>query len=381
MRLIICAKSQWNPPIRREHAIATSAAADGHEIVFIEQATHVLAIRGRSSVRSWVGGWRAPPTAHGTGVSIERQSTMIPGHHSSIAERMDGARLARTLRRVGSEYAVVVAMLPWQWPAVASAPARRRVFDCADDWRALIPSRAPHVQDLYSRIGRDADAVISVSSDLQGAFGPRRVAVIPNGVDEALVRTPLTPIPAAQRLVYVGTLSERFNAPLLLEALDRLPGWTADLYGQCRYAGCGDKPSPELRTVLRASGGRIRWHGPVHRSQLAGVLDRGRVLVAPHRGSLTFGQDSMKLYDYAARARPIVATRGGLGAHELVAGAGVFEVDSAMDFATTIAGLSSSVDGAADGRRGWLDDHSWSGQWKRWSEVVFGCGPTGGAAG
>jgi hypothetical protein len=89
----------------------------------------------------------------------------------------------------------------------------------------------------------------------------------------------------------------------------------------------------------------------------------------------------MKLYDYAARARPIVATRGGLGAHELVAGAGVFEVDSAMDFATTIAGLSSSVDGAADGRRGWLDDHSWSGQWKRWSEVVFGCGPTGGAAG
>jgi hypothetical protein len=374
MRLIICSKSQWTPAIRREHAIATSAAAEGHEVVFIEQASHLRDVRRSGGTRSWIDGWRERKAALPNHVVTVRQSTVVPGHHSSIAERVDAARLAHTLRRVSSPDSVVVAMLPWQWSAVARAPARRRVFDCTDDWRVLIGSRAARVQEIYNRIGDEADLVISVSRDLNGAFGERPITVIGNGVDASLTRVPVSPVPDALRFVYAGTLSERFDASLMRAALDRLPGWTAELYGECRYAGCGGQPSSDLQAALAATDGRMVWRGPVERSQLAAVLDRGRVLVAPHRDTFTFGQNSMKLYDYAARERPIVATRGALGGPDHIAAAGVIEVDSAAEFAAAVDSLSWTSAGVAPRRSEWLLEHSWAREWERWSQLVFAAG-------
>ena len=59
------------------------------------------------------------------------------------------------------------------------------------------------------------------------------------------------------------------------------------------------------------------------------------VLIAPLRAALAWGQDSMKLYDYAARGRPIVCTLGGLGPSAQIAGAGVCEARAAAEFADT----------------------------------------------
>ncbi len=371
--LIICSKSAWSPSIRREHAVAASAAAAGHEVVFVERALDARALFARASRRAWLTRLRALPRPAAPQLHVLGQATLVPGHRSALAQRLDALRLQRTLRHLAeAPRAVVVATQPWQWPAVAAAPAMRRVFDCADDWARLIPGRAGPVEALLRRIAAEADTVIVAAPELVPAFAGAAVIVVRNGAARELLDAPVRPLPDALRMVYAGTLSERFDATFLLAALDRLDGWSVELYGQCQYAGAGDAPGPELRAALAASGGRMRLSGPVERTALAAVLDRARVLIAPHRAPLTSGQDSMKLYDYASRERPIVATPGALGPREHVAGAGVTEAGTAVEFALAVAQAADGEAGRRASRRQWLADNGWDARWPAWAAAAFG---------
>ena len=42
--LVLCAKSRWDPPIRREHAFAREAALHGHTVDFVEQPADIRAL-------------------------------------------------------------------------------------------------------------------------------------------------------------------------------------------------------------------------------------------------------------------------------------------------------------------------------------------------
>jgi glycosyltransferase involved in cell wall biosynthesis len=375
MQLVICSKSAWRPSIRREHAIACSAAADGHEVVFIERPADVRALRTASGRREWIRGLRSRAQPEGGGVSVVAQSTLVPGHRSRSAETLDALRLRRTLSSVsGIGESVVVGTLPWHWPAIAAAPAARRVFDGADDWRALIPARGEAFAGLYARIAREADAVLVASEELRDAFPGGAVTVVANGVDRALTAAPARPPAAPPRLVYAGTLSERVDASLLGDVLERLAGWELGLYGECQYAERGRRPGAELEALLRRHGARVRLHGAIERSGLAEVLDRASVLVAPYRVGLTAGQSSMKLFDYAARGRPIVATPGALGPAALTAPAGVREAAGAEAFAEAVL-AAASHDGqaaAASARASWLETHAWDARWEQWRRIAFG---------
>lgn len=364
MRLIIASKSPWRPSLRREHLIARSAAAEGIEVVFVERPLDVRALRrrGAAGVVDGVDGV--------DGVEVVAQRTLVPGHVSDVAQAVDARRLARTLRRWARPgVTTVVATQPWQWPALAGLRGVRRVVDLADDWGALIPRRAASIRALHARIGREADAVLLASDALAAELAPAAVTVVPNGVDALVAGPPPTPVPQAPRLVYAGTLSERFDAPLLGAALDRLPGWEAELFGECQYAGRGGEPSAELRALLGRADGRVSWRGPVARTQLAAALDRGRVLIAPHRSTQTRGQDSMKLYDYVARGRAIVTTPGALGAD----GAGlaaVHEAAGAPAFAAAVAQAAQAAAPVPD--PAWLAQRAWAARWPRWRDAALG---------
>jgi glycosyltransferase involved in cell wall biosynthesis len=126
-----------------------------------------------------------------------------------------------------------------------------------------------------------------------------------------------------------------------------------------------------LRALIGASNGRVQWHGTVPREGLATVLDGSDVLVLPNRADFARGQDSMKLYDYAARGRPIVATSGGLaGATEPPPH--VYHADTAEDFAAAILDASSEDRGRGHARRLWAGEQTWTCRWPSWSQAVFG---------
>lgn len=375
--LVICSKSAWTPPIRREHALARLAAAHGHPVSFIERPLDIRALESVDGALAWLRGLAGRPTtlepdgvAGDAPIGVISQSTLLPGHLNTPSELSSNALLARQLRRA-QRGSVLVVNVPWQWPATARFRGRR-VFDCADDWRVLAGHRRERIADLYRSIAREADAIVVVEPALLKHFPGARVVVVRNGVGEEMLG-PLAPREHARRLVQAGTLTPRFDAPLASRLLELLPEWSLDLYGQCQYPGAREQPGPELAELLSHHAPRARWHGALDRSRLSGAIDRGAVALALNRPELSRGQDSMKLYDYAARGRPIVATpfAGQLSEqgppHMLVAG-------EASELAAAVLASREEPDAYARQRRRWAERQRWAERWDAWAGAIFGAG-------
>jgi hypothetical protein len=334
-------------------------------------------LRSRAGSRRWAAAARGGATTVADGARAVPTAVLAPGHRGRGAELLETRTLAHRLRRIESVRAAVVASVPWQWPAVMSAPAHRRVFDCADDWSDLIVARRKRLRALYARVAAEADAVIVVSAELADLFEGREVIIVPNGVAGELLVRPDGGEPAPRTMVYAGTLSDRFDAALVDEVLRLLPEWTIDIYGQCQYPGMGEQPGGALAGLLATHPGRARWHGVVERSRLSAVLDRGAVLVLPHRrttelgGRRAWGGDVMKLYDYAARGRPIVSTDwhddlATFGPPALRIGAGPAR------FAQVLQEAADEGPAAGEMRRRWAQERSWGVRWGPWAGAVFG---------
>ncbi|MDQ6776132.1 MAG: glycosyltransferase [Actinomycetota bacterium] len=370
--LVLCSKSAWEPAVRREHAWATIAAELGHPVAFLAAPLDVRELR-RGRGRDWLGGLGGGSRrAVASSLVVRQRSTFVPGHRYALARFVDSQLLRLSLARSVATLsdASVVCCWPWDWPAVAASTTRRRVFDMSDDWGELMPGRRARFAKLYRRIAAEADEVIVVNPALASRFPGREPVLIRNGVTEAMIDAPSAP--AAERtLVYVGTLTPRFDAPLVRRVLELLPDWQLELVGACMYPGLGDRPAPELRDLLDLGASRVRWHGPLPREEMVGVLDRGAVAIAPNRSEHSLGQDSMKLYDYAARGRPIVSTpwRDALAADgppHLSLG------ETPDELCAAIAAAAAEPAAFAAERRRWAAEHTWSARWPAWSAAVFG---------
>jgi glycosyltransferase involved in cell wall biosynthesis len=368
--LLICAKSEWEPPVRREHAWGMLAAERGHPVTFVERPADIRAApeiglarylrRLRAAAASAVGPERP---------RVVKRATLVPGHRSAAAAALDRVLLRRVLERYASDDVCIVFNSPWDWPAVRLAPAARRIFDMADDWGELMPGRRERFARHYAEIAAEADAIIIVNPELQHCFADREALLVRNGVfDHHIVETAARTEP--ETMIYVGTLTDRFDAALMLEVLRLLPSWRLELVGACLYAGRGSRPAPELERLLDVPG-RVRWHGPLAREGALGLVDRAAVAIIPNRPEHSLGQDSMKLYDYAARGRPIVSTgvlaEAGRPPHTLVA-------DGAHEFAQAVVAAAAQSPAEAAARRAWAAEHTWERRWPAWSEAVFGRG-------
>lgn len=371
--LIFCSKSTWEPAIRREHALARLAVRDGLETIFLERPLDIRHLRG-GGLRRFVAGLREDRTGVRTpeGVRIVPFAVPVPGHRSRASEAVAARLLRRRLRVLAGRGSVVVATTPWQWPALDGLPADvRKAFDCADDWSALIPRRRERIRALFRRIGAEADALVLVSEDLRHLFGDGASVVVRNGVDATFVRSEAPAQRGERRLAYTGTLSPRFDAPLVRALLERLEGWSLDLYGQAQYAGLGDRPDAELGGLLDLGSHRVRWHGVVPRTGLGEVIDRATVALLPNRPELSAGQDAMKLYDYASRGVPIVTTPwsrrfGELGPPHLYVGS------DADALAEAVLKAATEPPERAAARRAWAARQTWEERWPEWRRAVLG---------
>lgn len=302
------------------------------------------------------------------GISVVPHAVLLPGHLNGLAETSGNLLLRRELRRVAASAATVVDV-PWQWPGTEDRDGRR-VFDCADDWSQLMTHRSERLSELYRRIGEEADAIVVASPSLAKEFPAERTVVVRNGVSDEMLG-PLRPAEEGKRLVHAGTLTPRFDAGLASDLLDRLPGWVLDLYGQCQYPGSRERPGPELVRALAAHPRRMRWHGVVAREKLSDVIDSATVALVLNRAERSSGQDSMKLYDYAARGRPIVTTRFSERLEE-EGPPNLLVADDADSMVAAILGACHEPASRVAERRRWAEAQRWESRWPAWSTAIFG---------
>jgi hypothetical protein len=367
-RLVIVSKSPASPPIRREHALAELAAADGVEVVFIERPIDVRAARGDPS--GWLRALVHPRARIGPWGREISPAVVVPGHRGRIAGGLSERFIARALRSVARQGDVICATVPWDWPAVERISGVRRVFDCADDWPGLIPGRARQLEGLVVRVGSRADEVVVASPKLAAAFAPREARLVRNAASRECLAAPASPQRAVGRAVYVGTLSERVDPALIDASLERLPNLSIDLYGPCAYAGHGAVPAPELASLLARHPGRLIWHGVIGRDVVPAAIDAADVGLLPFRAELARG-DIMKIYDYTARGRPIVSTAGVVD-RELGKVPGLLEAETAASFALAVAdALETPATALVEARR-WAEANDWHSRWPAWRDALFG---------
>lgn len=187
-----------------------------------------------------------------------------------------------------------------------------------------LPSRlsAPIKQKIRSRMMRQASAIVSVTDRLaaltweQHGLQPQVVKTVPNGVDQVMFRPMRAPdarrilgLQDAEWVVFVGNLVSWQGLETLLLAMPRVVRDSP----HARLAIIGDGP---LRTTLEDLAIRygihevVSFRGSVPHVDVPLWINAASVCVAPFARlrNQTTGVSPLKLYEYLACGRPVVAS-------------------------------------------------------------------------
>jgi glycosyltransferase involved in cell wall biosynthesis len=158
-----------------------------------------------------------------------------------------------------------------------------------------------------------------------------RISVIPNGVDTSLFHP--TPLPKEPVVLYYGTFHP-IRAKLLLEVVGALVRRRQDV----RFVLLGDIPPSVRNKLLRVAGNRVEMPGFVEHGLLPQYIQKARVCIFPQDRSLGRG-GSLKLIEYSASGRPIVATNVDESFPLKESGAGIVTDTDAEEMAEAIIRL------------------------------------------
>ncbi len=187
--------------------------------------------------------------------------------------------------------------------------AEGAVYYARDDWLSSPASRRywPAYKEAYRRISESGRAVAAVSQEIIDRIdptGPHRV--VPNGIEPAEWTGPVPAAPPwfdripGPRAVYVGTLDSRLDIAGLV------------LLGQARpdlqIVLIGPAPSAPYIAPLKAlPNAHIR--GEVGRREVIAVLRNSELTLLAHRRTpLTEAMSPLKVYEYLAAGKPVLAT-------------------------------------------------------------------------
>jgi glycosyltransferase involved in cell wall biosynthesis len=246
---------------------------------------------------------------------------MIPGNRFRVVSTLNrwyGTRsVLRILQRTQCDDVVLVVQRPDLLPTLRGLPARVRVYDVVDDYEALAetPAAARHVALAHRRMLNQCDIVWTTSRALADRIRPYRADVIEstNGVDvDAFVRGAASAPPTAlaavphPRVGLIGRLNDRVDWPLMEEICRARPDWHVVIVGP-EYAAGRDTIAALARLAHYPNAHRIAAIPPDAMPACVAALD---VCLIPYRlTTLTLAINPLKVYQYLAAGKPVVATR------------------------------------------------------------------------
>jgi glycosyltransferase involved in cell wall biosynthesis len=191
------------------------------------------------------------------------------------------------------------------------------------------PPLAHWVED---RIWRKADSVITVSETLgrqlrEAGVKPDRICVLPNAVNTRLFRMGLDGTPVRQHLGldgrftvgFVGTFKRWHGVDLLLAAFRDLH--RADPSTHLLLVGDGPL-RPQFEKEVREAGllQAVTFTGAVRHQDIPNYVAAMDVAIAPYPASDGFYYSPLKIFEYMAAGRAVVASRVGQVAEVIVDG-------------------------------------------------------------
>ncbi|HEV8378372.1 MAG TPA: glycosyltransferase family 4 protein, partial [Tepidisphaeraceae bacterium] len=202
--------------------------------------------------------------------------------------------------------------------ATAILEVNAPLVDEQADHRVLVDRAA--AEAVARRVFSAADALIAVSPQLADYLNHEpaargRVHVIPNGVNPRRFPDGLKPsFPNPARFFtvgFVGSMKPWHGLPSLIAAFDRIHQKHADT--RLLIVGNG-KAKNELQTTLASRDllSEVHFTGSVDADQIPGLLASMDVAVAPYPPMQNFYFSPLKVYEYMAGGRAIVASNIGM---------------------------------------------------------------------
>ncbi|WP_235535332.1 glycosyltransferase [Oerskovia sp. Root918] len=372
--IVVVSLEAWDDHWRRnQYLVAGLLRADPTlRVLFVEPATDPLHELRRGFLPRPGKGLRRATDLEGVDPDrlwLYQPTKILPRRIDPVVDGRLAALTRRAARRAGLTHPVLWINDPaaanlldlTSWPAL---------YDVTDDWLA-----ANRTSEELRRLAADertllvgCGEVVVCSEHLARSKGAdRAVTLITNAVDLDRYRRPVPrppDLPAGPVALYLGTVHhDRFDVPTLLRTARELDGTgTVVLVGPLV-----DLSTEEVR-ALRAAGVRLLGSRPW--SAVPGYLQHATVLLVPHLvNDFTDSLDPIKLYEYRAVGRPVVATP--------VAGFRdttdpQVTVAAAADFASAVREILSAPGTGAEDRLADVaeDVPTWEGQTRRMAEVI-----------
>ncbi len=286
---------------------------------------NVLLVNPMLSLRELAGARRRPGVRRlSENLALITPIMWLPGASrlrwlTELGKRTLAAQIEQTLKRTGPPNARRIEWVfrPEQVSKIGLARGSFVVYECYDEY-----TRSQHDGALLSDIARQEDAllakaglVLTTSETLYQNRSSRhpRVVYTPNGVDyELFARARESDLPVAEELSrtshpcigFVGNAGETsVDYPLLEELARRHPEWSLVMVGPA------EDVSADTRHRL-TGWGNVHFTGWVERKRLPSFLKGFDVALIPFSTHpWNEARNPLKLWEYLAAGRPVVATR------------------------------------------------------------------------
>lgn len=349
---LVVGQEDWDEMERRNQLLVRALAGRHPRARFLFAE---LPLRPRG-VRRW-----RPPRPRQVAPNVWRMRAIRPfpsaGPLGPINDAIESAQLRRALRQLAIERPALWTQDPRAATLVGRLPVERLVYDLTDDWAAFEtdPGRRAAVQREIESLAARAEVVLACSRPLEQAARAWGVPVeyVPNAVEPPgppALRPPDLDGLARPLLGYAGTLHvSRLDVELLARAAELRPAWSFALLGPNQL---GPAECERLLGLPNVDHLGVRPHAEVR-----SYLEAFDVCLLPHRiTEFSRSLDPLKVYEYLAAGRPVVATPTGnvpdlavhlalaTGAEELVAAAERAMAEDSSDRAdarrTAVAGAT-----------------------------------------
>ncbi len=317
LTFVTLSTTDWDAPqFGSRQQIAQRLARRGHHVLFVEvpRALHSLISDPIGTRRAL--GRLGRVRRLSDGLLAYTPPPVLPVYYNPLINALNQRLLLRYLRRILADLGWRPDVLWTYWPHTAYLIGRlgERIaaYHCIDDFVAvgypLTTRRA--VARLEAEQCRRVDVIFARTEGLAAAkrrLNPNTY-LLPGGVDiaqfdPARVVAPLADVTTLPRprIGLVGTIDDRVDVDLLVHCARALPEVALVLVGPVKRHRANIGPLEGLPNVYLLP--------PCSHSEVPGVIAALDVCLIPYRvNPYTEGLSPIKLYEYLAMGKPVVAT-------------------------------------------------------------------------
>lgn len=324
---ILCfAPGPWDDIWRNRHQIMTRLAR-ANRVLYIEPWPEL-----RPTLRDWRSGQLSWADVHGPRLRKAQENLHVytPALWAPRATRFPlsvatdalyMAFLRRVLRRLGIDKPILWLFMPDMEIFIGRFDEKLAIYHIVDEYAGYSGVSAtwrPVVQQMEEQLARRADLVFVTSPDLlerKSALN-QNIILVPNAVDyeafsAAADRALQAPLPADMADMrppiagYVGAINDKVDLALLVQVAREGLQWSFALVGPIAIrAAEGQHALEALRTLPN-----VRLLGAKSVTDVPRYIAACAVCLLPYQvNEWTRHIDSLKLYEYLACGKPVVAT-------------------------------------------------------------------------